>query len=103
MEFRKEIIWSPSAKEDLENLTDYLKLHWGLKVLSGFLIQLNRIMNQLSANPEQFPLINSDFKVRKCVVTRQNTIYYRTIENKVEIIRLFDNRQDPKKLKILFK
>jgi len=47
-----------------------------------------------------FPI--SDTKnVRKAVVRKLNTIYYREMKNEiVEIISFFSNRQNPKKRKI---
>jgi len=32
-------------------------------------------------------------------VTKQNTLFYREVEKRIEILRLYDTRQDPKKLK----
>lgn len=102
MEYRNNIIWSPSAKEDLENVTDYLKFRWGTGVTEKFLLRLNRIIRQVSINPRQYAIINSELQIRKCVVTKQNTIYYRIRKKEIEMVRLFDSRQDPKKLKIFF-
>lgn len=49
-------------------------------------------------DPHVFPIINKEFKIRKSVITKQNTLFYREKENKIEIVRLFDTRQDPNKL-----
>jgi len=32
-------------------------------------------------------------------LTKQNTLFYRENKDSIDIIRLFDTRQDPKKLK----
>lgn len=66
MEFPESVIWSPSAKEDIDNISHYLLNVWGYKVLSRFISKLNQLLIQ------------------------------------IEIIRIFDTRQDPDKLKILF-
>lgn len=102
MESRRNIIWSPSAKEDLENITDFLLINWNLKIVQKFLTRLNRIINQVVINPNQFPLIHPGLEIRKCVVTKQNTLFYRMKNDKIEIVRIFDTRQDPQKLKIIF-
>ena len=99
----KNVIWSPSARTDLENVTDYLMHTWGISVVEKFLYRINKIILQILINPKQYPIINNKLDVRKCVITKQNTLYYRVKNKQIEIIRIFDTRQDPRKLKILFK
>ena len=102
MVFHKNVIWSPSAKQDLENITDYIMNEWGSRIVSKFLIKLNRIISQITVNPKQYPLFNSRLKIRRCVISKQNTLFYRIKKNEIEIVRIYDTRQDPEKLKILF-
>jgi len=56
-------------------------------------VDLGNILEYLAKNWNQ--------KVRKCLVTKQNTLFYREVERRIEILRLYDTRQDPKKLKFL--
>ena len=102
MEFNKKVIWSPSAKEDVENISSYLIFNWNTTVLLRFLLKLDRIINQIVINPKQFPLINSKLQIRKAVITTQNTLFYRIKNQNIEIVRIYDTRQDPIKLKIIF-
>lgn len=102
MEFPEHVILSPSAKADIENITQYLDQEWGKNVLTKFLSKVEWIINQIVFNPLQYPVINSKFKIRRCVITKQNTLFYRLVNGKIEIVRIFDNRQDPNKLKIIF-
>ena len=102
MEFPEHVILSPSAKADIENITQYLNQEWGKNVLTKFLFKVKWIINQIVFNPLQYPVINSKLKIRRCVITEQNTLYYRLVNGKIEIVRIFDNRQDPNKLKIIF-
>lgn len=95
----REIIWSPLAEKDLGNILEYLAENWNQKVLHRFLIKIDTITDQIANAPNQYPVINKKLRVRKCVVTKQNTLYYREIEKRIEILRLYDTRQDPKKLK----
>ena len=98
----ERIIWSPSAREDLENIAGYLMFNWGLKIFEKFIAHLNRLIQQIAINPKQYPLINQKMNIRKCVITKQNTLFYREKNNRIEIIRIFDTRQDQGKLKILY-
>jgi plasmid stabilization system protein ParE len=102
MEFPEQVILSPSAKIDIENISQYVNQEWGKNVLTKFLFKFKWIINQIVINPQQYPEINSKLKIRRCVITKQNTLFYRITNGKIEIVRIYDSRQDPRKLKILF-
>lgn len=46
-----------------------------------------------------YPLIHKRLKIRKCVVSKHNSIYYREKKDFIEIVNVFDTRQNPNKLK----
>jgi len=95
----KPIIWSPLAENDFESILDYLQIHWGNKVVSDFIVITEGVISQIATNPTQFPLINKKKQVRKCVITKHNTLFYRNRKDYIDILRIFDTRQDPHKLK----
>ncbi|MGE0090811.1 MAG: type II toxin-antitoxin system RelE/ParE family toxin [Bacteroidales bacterium] len=95
----REIIWSPLAEKDLESILEYLDENWSQKVIIRFLRKIDMVISQIAKVPNQYPIINRKLEVRKCVITKQNTLFYRESKNRIEIIRLYDTRQDPKKLK----
>jgi len=95
----KQIIWSPLSKKDFVSILDYLQRNWDNNVALGFIEIIHGSIIQISNNPKQFPLINKN--VRKCVLTKHNTLYYRDGKEFIDILRIFDNRQDPKKLEFL--
>ena len=94
-----KVIWSPLAENDLEIVLYFLQEIWNEHVVNEFINEIEKTINQISINSKLFPVINKKKKVRKCVLTRHNTIFYREKNGSIEIIRLFDSRQDPKKLK----
>jgi plasmid stabilization system protein ParE len=94
----KPIIWSHFSENDFANILDYLDKNWGQKVATDFIDLTENIINQISINPRQFPICYKRKKVRKCVLTKHNTIYYRDGKLNVEILRIYDTRQDPNTL-----
>ena len=92
------IIWSPAATKDLNTILTYLQDNWEERIINVFLNKLDESILLIAKTPKIFPIINSDLQIRKCVVTKQNTLYYREIKYNIEIVRLFDSRQNPKKL-----
>jgi plasmid stabilization system protein ParE len=95
----KQVIWSPLSENDLETILDYLHKNWNRQVVNRFIDKIENLIEQIANNPKQFPLINKKRKVRKCVITKHNTIFYREHKGTVELLRIFDNRQNPRKRK----
>jgi plasmid stabilization system protein ParE len=73
----KQIIWSHLAENDFANILEYLDKNWERKVASGFIDLIENILNQISLNPKQFPICYKRKKIRKCVLTKHNTLFYR--------------------------
>ena len=73
----KQIRWSHLAENDFENILDYLDKKWERKVASDFIALTENVLNQISLNPKQFPICFKGRKVRKCVLTKHNTLFYR--------------------------
>jgi len=94
----KYIIWSPASEKDFETILEYLNTHWNRRVILKFINKVDDTIGLISENPKLFPLINKELQIRKCVITKQNTLFYREVNQNIEVVRLFDSRQDPKKL-----
>ena len=96
-----EVYLSELAEQKLKELTTYLLKYWGQKVKTDFLAKFDGKINQISAYPESCPKSMEFGGIYKCVVTKQNTFFYRIDFKKeeIEIITLFDTRQDPEELK----
>ncbi|WP_165750591.1 type II toxin-antitoxin system RelE/ParE family toxin [Cellulophaga sp. Z1A5H] len=95
----KEVIWSPSAENDFELILDYLQLNWNDRIINRFINKVDDNIRLILEDYKIFPVINEDLQIRKSVISKQNTLYYREKSGKLEIVRLFDSRQDPNKLK----
>lgn len=94
----KPIKWSSYADNDFAKLLQYLENRWNKKVCIKFIIKLDFCIDLIHKNPNQFPVFNTEFKIRKCVVTKQNTLYYRETDTRIDILRLYDSRQNPETL-----
>jgi plasmid stabilization system protein ParE len=94
----KPIVWSPLSENDFANILEYLNKNWGVKVASNFINLTDHFINQISINPRQFPISYRRKKIRKCVMTKHNTLYYRDVKANIEILRIYDTRQDPNSL-----
>jgi len=96
---RKPIKWSSHAEDDFVKLLEYLENRWNNNVCLKFISKLDFFFFLIHKNPNQFPYLNAQLQIRKCVVTKQNTLYYRENDARIEILRIYDTRQNPDTLK----
>ena len=95
-----KVFLSELAENKLLKLNDFLLENWSLKVRNDFIKKLTSKIDQLSEQPESCPE-SLEFKgLFKCVVTKQTTLFYRINfdRKEIEIITVFDTRQNPDKL-----
>ena len=94
----RKVVISKTAERKLEKLFEYLIKEWSLKVKKDFVEKLDSSIEIIKNQPEIFPESKKGKSLRKCVVTKQTTIYYRYNSKRINIVTLFDTRQDPNKL-----
>lgn len=94
----KPIRWSSFAEKDFSDILHFLNSRWSNLVASNFILEIESCISLVQKTPEQFPLFSKKHQIRKCVVTRHNTLYFRITTTNIEILRLYDTRQDPKSL-----
>jgi plasmid stabilization system protein ParE len=93
-----KLIWSDEALTNLKSIIDYLENRWSVKEIKKFAQLLDKHLKLIEGNPYLFAKSDKSEVIRKSVLSRQTTIYYRIINYEIHIITLFDNRQNPNKL-----
>ena len=94
----KEIILTPIAEKNYEDIIAFIIKKWGLKTTNNFILRFEKVCDLLAGNPEIYPFINKTKKIQKCVLTKHNVIYFREYEDTIKILTIFDTRQNPDKL-----
>lgn len=87
-----------NAKKNIADVTNYLISNWSIQVAKKFSQKLNKTVKLIQNQPEIFPVTVKKRGLRKCVVTKQSTLYYFFDINQVVVISLFDTRQNPNKI-----
>ena len=95
-----KIIWSEEAINGLKKTVSYLEQKWTQKELYNFSRLLEKQLNIIKENPAIFPFSNRKKGVRKSVLSKQTSIYYKTDGDSIYILSVFDNKQNPNKLKL---
>lgn len=96
-----KVFLSELAEYKLLRLSEYLIENWNIKTRDKFIQKFTEKIHQISSQPDSCPQ-SVDFKgLFKCVVTKQTTFYYRILPQKkeIEIITIFDSRQNPDRRK----
>lgn len=94
-----KIRWTEEATKNLDSIISYLENNWTNKELTRFFTKLEKQLSILSIFPEAFPKSKKKSQVHRCVFIKQLTIYY-TVENEhIVLLSIFDNRQNPIKIK----
>jgi len=93
-----KITLSENAEKNLEEIIEYLMVHWSETVKNKFLDLIEQKVGFISANPFMYPKSKKK-NIRKCLVTKHNAFYYCINKNEIEIITFYDTRKNQKKLK----
>ncbi len=91
------IQWTDFALKELEATIDYLIENWTEKELKNLALKIEEVLALISMNPNLFQSSDVKKDIRRVVVAKFNTMYYRRKGDSVEIISFFSNRQNPKK------
>ena len=99
MRSKLKIIWSRESINRTDQIIIFLKENWTDKVVLDFLEDIKSFEEIVSNFPEIYPESQIKKGYRRAVINRQISILY-SIENKSILIHtLFDNRQNPDKLR----
>ncbi|MBC5835744.1 type II toxin-antitoxin system RelE/ParE family toxin [Flavobacterium sp. F372] len=94
----RKLEFSNRSLKEIRIIVDYLNSKWSEKTSKKFLNKLKENIDLIQINPELFPV--SEFEeLRKCVVSKQTTVFFIIEKNKVYIVSVFDTRQNPNKIK----
>jgi plasmid stabilization system protein ParE len=94
-----KLIWSNEALENLKGIIEYLQKNWTTREIKKFARLLDKNLNIIKDNPEIFPKSDQSENFRRAVISKQVSIFYKIESHVVHVISVFDNRQNPIRLK----
>jgi plasmid stabilization system protein ParE len=96
----RKVRFSRLAEKEFAKLLDYLENNWPEEVKTNFISKLDYAIKIISTYPEAFPLSKTRSGLHKYIITPHNAIFYRIKPDRIEIVMIFDNRQNPEKAKV---
>jgi len=97
MDFK--LIWSQEAINNLEEILDYLITNWSQKEVIRFKKKLSRQIDLIIQFPNMFPVSVYNTELRKAVLSKQTTLFYKIKGNEIYLVYIFVNARDIKKIK----
>jgi len=95
---KRDVRLSKRAEKRLESLLVYLEKEWSAKVKHEFIQKLDKSLVQIQKYPDSFPVSGKISGLRKCLITRQTTMFYKYSDTTVDVVIVFDDRQSPESL-----
>lgn len=94
-----EIVWSPTAQQKRKEILSYWKER---NSSDSYSRKLNSLFIKAVKQLSKFPYIgrSSDIEGVRVKIVRDYLLFYQVKENAVEILTIWDSRQDPEELKI---
>lgn len=89
-----EVIWQDRAIEEFEAIQDYLTLSFGESQTRKFTQRVFDFLDLLSKHPSLGPIQIKELDIRGFVLSKQTTILYKLIDNRLYVLSLIDNRMD---------
>lgn len=94
-----KIVWSAESLKNLDNILAYLEAKWTEREISKFKRLLRKQIELILSNPKLFPTSISHPELRKAVLSRQTTLFYKIEGKHIYIVYLFSNKMNPKRIK----
>ena len=92
--------WRPQAEEDLREQVAWLEANRGQAAATHFLEQVAKTLTHLSSGLIAYRIIDAERGIRRCPINKYIALYHRLLGNEIELLTLFDTRQDPDKLRL---
>ena len=94
----KKVVWSLRAQNDRKQIFSYGNKR---NKSNGYSIRLNKLLKEATKAISDYPKIEkiTERENIRIKIVRDYLIVYKEIENKIEVLRIFNSYQDPAKLK----
>ena len=90
-----DIRFTPEAESTYRALVDQLQSQWGEKYVSRFEVKVEKVLNQISISPAMYPIVLENHELRRCVLHKNCSLFYKVYDDYILITWFWDNRQQP--------
>ena len=94
-----KVIISNEVVKNLDAIIFYLEQNWSKAIAEKFLISFYKSVDSISKNPKLSKKSSKHSSIRKILITKHNILYYEVHNERIELLQIFDTRQNPVKNK----
>jgi plasmid stabilization system protein ParE len=94
-----KVIFSPDVLNGLDAIVFYLERNWSKAVAKKFLLLFYEKVDIIASNPAIGRKSSKYSSIRKMLITKHNMLYFEVFPDRIELLQVFDTRQDPAKNK----
>lgn len=95
-----KIRYSQRALEEYETLLDFLILNFGGEKAIQIDNFFDQLIQQITRNPQMYPIFDSEKNIRRCVISEQTSLFYRISGKYIELISFRGNMMNPDTLNL---
>lgn len=89
-----QILFSPKAKQDLNDIWDYSLENWGLVKAESYLRDISAKLNLVSDNLEVSQHIDYVREGYRKVVVNSHVVFFKVNDDRIEVIRILNHKMD---------
>ncbi|QCX01339.1 type II toxin-antitoxin system RelE/ParE family toxin [Aggregatimonas sangjinii] len=95
--------WTRKADQSFNGIVDYLLDIWIVEIATNFVDMVDHTITLIRKNPEMFKVSQYDTISREAFITKHTTMFYRILDDIIEIEYFWGNFDDPEKMSELLK
>ena len=88
------LLWTENAKSELSEIINYIATEWNEVAVRKFAKNLETALESVLTMPTAFPESSIKNNIRRKVISKQTSIYYKILNNEIVILSIFDNRRN---------
>ncbi|MEX2595996.1 MAG: type II toxin-antitoxin system RelE/ParE family toxin [Salibacteraceae bacterium] len=94
-----KIYYTDRASQDQQELYEYLLEKGGMQTVKKLDAKIEKSLSLIAQRPEMNPS-SQQTSIRRCVISKQTSLYYRVNKYNIELLTFFYTRQHPSKKKL---
>jgi plasmid stabilization system protein ParE len=95
-----KVRYSIRARHEEIELLEYVIKEFGEKKAKEVYERIEKVLDEICKMPHMYRASKKQIGLRKCVFSKQTSIYYRVWQDYIEVVSFRPNRKDPGKFKL---
>lgn len=97
------VVWTLEAEKSFNGIVDYLLDIWNIEIANMFVDTVDHTIELILKNPKLFKVSKYDSSSREAFITKHTTMFYRILNDTIEIEYFWGNFDNPDKINQLLK